>query len=86
MQRVTLSPSATQALEQGSKIEAIKIVRKEQNIGLKEAKDLVEHFLEQNPLINERLQTSASGSLGLVMLVALVITVIAFFIMRSAAP
>lgn len=35
-------PAATEALRRGNKIEAIRLVREQQGIGLKEAKDLVE--------------------------------------------
>ena len=44
-----LPENAIVALENGSKIEAIKYVREHQGVGLKEAKDLVEQFIETNP-------------------------------------
>ena len=40
-----LSPATNAALRHGNKIEAIKIVRGERNIGLKEAKDAVENYV-----------------------------------------
>lgn len=47
--KITLSATAVAALQGGSKIEAIKLVREQQGIGLKEAKDLVEAYLQANP-------------------------------------
>ena len=44
-----LSPSAIAALHKGNKIEGIKIVRQELNIGLKEANDAVEQYLASQP-------------------------------------
>lgn len=82
METKTLSSKAIAALEQGSKIEAIKITRMEQNIGLKEAKEIVELFLEQNPLINERLQSSASGGLGLLIVFIVVTAVASYFFLK----
>ena len=43
-----LSPAAIAALWKGQMIEAIKVVRQEQNLGLKEAKDAVEAYLRHN--------------------------------------
>ena len=46
-----LSIAAISALHQGNKIEAIKIVREERNIGLKEAKDAVEDYVHSQPTL-----------------------------------
>lgn len=46
---------ALAALERGNKIEAIKIIRVAGNLGLKEAKDLVELYLEKNPELKARM-------------------------------
>ena len=45
----SLPPAALQALQQGRMIEAIKIVRTECNLGLKQAKEQVEQYLQQHP-------------------------------------
>jgi hypothetical protein len=45
----TLSVAAISALRRGNKIEAIKLVRVERGLGLKEAKDLVEEYLRTDP-------------------------------------
>ncbi len=46
-----LSAAAISALQTGNKIEAIKIVRVERNIGLKEAKDAVEEYVQTQPVL-----------------------------------
>jgi ribosomal protein L7/L12 len=45
----SLSVTAISALRRGNKIEAIKLVRVERGLGLKEAKDLVEEYLRADP-------------------------------------
>ena len=45
----SLPPAAVQALQQGRMIEAIKIVRTERNLGLKQAKEQVEQYMQQHP-------------------------------------
>jgi hypothetical protein len=49
-------PKATiEALWQGNVIEAIKVVRQERNIGLKEAKDVVDAYLASQPALKKKL-------------------------------
>ena len=50
-----ISTAAVAALRRGNKIEAIKIVRHERNIGLKEAKDAVEDYVESQPALKTAL-------------------------------
>jgi len=45
----SLPPAALQALQQGRMIEAIKIVRTEHHLGLKQAKERVEQYMQQHP-------------------------------------
>lgn len=45
----SLPPAALQALQQGRMIEAIKIVRTEHNLSLKQAKEQVEQYMQQHP-------------------------------------
>ena len=61
----SLPPAALQALQQGRMIEVIKIVRTEQNLGLKQAKEQVEQYMQQHPelLRQSRVaQTQQQGS------------------------
>lgn len=61
-----LDDEAVAALEAGQKIQAIKIVRAKQGIGLKEAKQLVDAYISDNP----HLQTAENSSFGRVVLMA----------------
>jgi len=58
----TQSPALPQAaiaqLEQGNTIEAIKIVRLERDLGLKESKDLVDGYLRSRPDLKRRLEAA----------------------------
>jgi ribosomal protein L7/L12 len=58
-----LSPAAVTALERGSKIEAIKIVRETSGVGLKEAKEIVEAFIDRTPSVKSRMD-SANAAIG----------------------
>lgn len=57
-----LSAAAISALHQGNKIEAIKIVRVERNIGLKEAKDAVDAFVRSQPALQSTFAAAQSGA------------------------
>jgi hypothetical protein len=50
-----LPKAAVEALWQGNVIEAIKVVRLERNIGLKEAKDLVEAYIASQPALKKKI-------------------------------
>lgn len=71
-----LPGDAIAALEKGSKIDAIKVVREAQGIGLKDAKDVVEEFLAAHPDLQGRMAAAglegAKGSLRWLLLVAAV--------------
>lgn len=51
----TLPQTAVAALWQGHLIEAIKLVRLEQNIGLHEAKDVIDTYLRSQPALKNRI-------------------------------
>lgn len=50
-----LPQAAVTALWRGQRIEAIKLVRVEQNIGLDEARDLVSAYLQTQPALSNRI-------------------------------
>lgn len=52
---VTLPQSAVAALWRGQVIEAVKLVRSEHNIGLKEAKEHVEAYVQTQPALRTRI-------------------------------
>lgn len=55
----TLSARAEAALRNGNKIEAIKIIREELGLGLKEAKDLVDAYEAADPVLKSRLESKS---------------------------
>ena len=71
-----LSNGAISALHRGNKIEAIKIVREERNLGLKEAKDVVDDYVRSQPAVKASLavaqnEAKRSALLWLAALIAL---------------
>lgn len=73
-----LPPAAQAALQRGNHIEAIKIVRTQTGLGLKEAKDQVDQYLDANPQLRRNLQNNAGQAgqyvkLGMVFVMALAI-------------
>jgi len=73
-----LPSAAIAALQQGNKIEAIKIIRQERGIGLKEAKDAVDRYVQGDPLLQSKFAAARAGNkrsclLWLTILVALVL-------------
>jgi ribosomal protein L7/L12 len=63
-QKTTIPPEAIAALHRGNKIEAIKLVREAQGIGLKEAKDRVEEFLRTDPAVQASFAQMRAQSAG----------------------
>lgn len=61
-QSPVLTQPAVAALEQGQIIEAIKIVRQEQGLGLKESKDLVDAYLKTRPDLRRRLEAAQADA------------------------
>jgi ribosomal protein L7/L12 len=52
----TLPTGAIAALNKGKKIEAIKIVRTQRRVGLKESKELVEAYLASQPALQRKIE------------------------------
>jgi len=78
MQNNSTTPSSavTEALRRGQKIEAIKLLRVEAGIGLKDAKERVEQFLEENPDVKMQFSQNAklsSAGLGVYFVIAAVL-------------
>ncbi len=69
-----LPPEAMAALARGSKIDAIREVRFARSVGLKEAKEMVEEYLEGHPAAQGKMNEANAGSVkvaaGLSVLVA----------------
>ena len=50
-----LPKAAVDALWQGNVIEAIQVVRKERNIGLKESRNVVDAYIASQPALNKKM-------------------------------
>ena len=61
---VRLPPLAVSALVKGQKIEAIKIVREERGIELIEAKEVVEKYIQSDPIIQAELKNVRRNNSG----------------------
>ncbi|MBI3621774.1 MAG: ribosomal protein L7/L12 [Nitrospirae bacterium] len=57
-----LPAEAAAAIEAGRKIEAIKIVRKAKGLDLKDAKDLVDRYVEARPHLQRKLAEAQAES------------------------
>lgn len=79
-----LPTEAVAALEHGSKIEAIKYVRVANGVGLKDAKEIVEQFIDENPEVKRRMSSanaeSARNSLGWTLLLAAIGAALYYFL------
>ncbi len=78
-----LPREALAALQRGSKIDAIKCVRIARGVGLKEAKEIVEQFLERSPDVKNRMASanveSAKGGFRWLLLIAAIAVAAYFF-------
>lgn len=62
--RQDLPRDAVAALEKGNKIEAIRHLREAQDIGLKEAGDAIEDYLQDMPNLRVRMTAASRESAG----------------------
>jgi ribosomal protein L7/L12 len=79
----SLSAEAITALEQGRKIEAIKIYREAAGVGLKEAKEAIEKYLAKNPAVNDQFKQNASSGTGKNMVIVLLIAIIVYLLLKA---
>ncbi len=75
-----LSPAVTAALTGGRVVEAIKILREERGIGLKEAKEAVGRYVNANPALKRKLDAQQAESLRGCLLWLVVLTVISWIV------
>jgi hypothetical protein len=85
--KVTLPLDAVAALQRGRKIEAIKIVRAQSGVDLKEAKQRVEQFLQADPSVQASFaeMRARAGGAGLwwIAIVCAAATVLLYLWQRS---
>ncbi|QMU60894.1 MAG: hypothetical protein GKR92_03965 [Gammaproteobacteria bacterium] len=70
-ERIDLDSDIIEELEQGRKIGAIKILRVKRSMPLKEAKQLVEAYFEQNPYLKVERPKGGSGPIILLAIIFL---------------
>ena len=59
-----LPPEAINALQRGNKIEAIKIVREAQRLDLKDAKDRVDDYVKNDPVLQQKFTSAQAETTG----------------------
>lgn len=73
-----LPPDVLDAIHSNRKIEAIKLLREDKNLGLKEAKHIVDKYIRENPhLISHKNKSSGLSFSSLIFLVAVIVIVYA---------
>lgn len=85
-QSSTLSNAAVEMLWRGDVIAAIKVVRAERNLGLKEAKDLVDAYIRSQPSLRQKMEQAQAEmwqKLKRGLLVALIFAASAYFFFQS---
>lgn len=82
-----LPASAVTALQQGNKIDAIKAIRAEQRLGLKEAKDLVDAYLSDHPALDAvvaETRATTSAALGRWLVVVALLAAALYYLLALA--
>jgi ribosomal protein L7/L12 len=85
-QSSTLSNAAVEMLWRGDVIAAIKVVRAERNLGLKEAKDLVDAYIRSQPSLRQKMEQAQAEmwqKLKRGLLVALIFAAAAYIFFQS---
>jgi hypothetical protein len=77
---VIIPSKAIEALERGELIEAIKLTRESESVGLKEAKIAVERYLDSNPSLKERFKSKASSGGVITVIVLMVVAVVVYLL------
>jgi hypothetical protein len=77
-----LPETAVSALDQGDKIEAIKIVRSVNSIGLKAAKDLVEAHISGNPDLARKFPDRPAARIWIFVVLFALVVALAGYIFR----
>lgn len=68
------------AIKNGQKIQAIKLLRNETGLGLKEAKEAIEAYIEDNAELKETMNANKIGGLSQEKVVHIVIVLIVLFV------
>ena len=78
---VALPPEAIAALQQGNKIEAIKIVREAQKLDLKDAKDKVDDHVKNDPVLHQKFASAQAETTGSLVrwLIIIAVAILGYF-------
>lgn len=77
-QQQPLPETVKQAIHDGRKVDAIKQLRAEWKIGLKEAKEEVDHYVFNNPSLFPQAMPSAGVGAGKIIIVIMIIAAVGF--------
>ena len=80
MENVALSEKVINEIKAGRKISAIKLLREEQGIGLKEAKVLIESHINQNAEVKEAFEANQPAGLSQERVLQLVVIIIVLLV------
>lgn len=83
-QESELSENVLAAIASNRKIDAIKLLREEKNLGLKEAKEIVDAYIANNPDLAKS-KPQASGFNIKPLLLAAAVTAIAYFVYKAVS-
>jgi ribosomal protein L7/L12 len=78
-----LPAAVVAALHRGSKIEAIKLLRDEHRIGLKEAKDIVDHYVANHPALAKKLQSEGNRGCLLWLAGLIALATVAYYVIAG---
>ena len=70
-----LPADAIAAIQRGRKIDAIKILRTTHKLGLKEAKDIVDGYMENDPVLARKYRQQSTGAGSILRLLAFAVVV-----------
>ncbi len=79
-----LEPEVQSALNAGRKIDAIKILREQRGIGLKEAKEIVDKYEDQQPLNADGVMPVKSGISFRVIVFMAVVAYAAYYLLDGS--
>ncbi len=76
-----LSPEAIDALQRGNKIEAIKIVREAERLDLKDAKDRVDAYVKNDPVLQQKFASAQAETTSTLIrwLILIAVAILGYF-------
>jgi hypothetical protein len=83
--KAAIPVAAVVALQEGNKIQAIKLVREATGLGLKQANDLTSAYIASDPALQEKFAAiAARGRRGCLMTIAMIVAaIVAYVVARS---